>query len=84
MLSQRLVTVCQWLDILCVYDTTRNMSGCGTCNVHSTKIVKVMVSCYAHAKSTLERVSNPCINGVFHELGHKSVMNIILRPSVSS
>ena len=38
-------------------------------------------------KTTLERVSNPvycCINGVFSELCHDSVMNIILRPTLSN
>ena len=42
---------------------------------------------YMHnVKSTLVRVSNPmyrCINSVFHELCHKSAMNIISRPSVA-
>ena len=36
--------------------------------------------CIYNAKSTLERVSNAvycCINGVFRELRHDSVMNII-------
>ena len=35
---------------------------------------------FYYDKSTLERVSNPmycCINGIFHELHHKSAMNII-------
>ena len=64
-----------------VYDRYKFGNGSVTVNIVANCSMAYVT------KSTLERVSNPvycCINGVFHELRHDSVMNIILKPRLSS